>query len=53
MQNVLQHRKSYLEVTARLATSMKLKLYNTASYQYSCWAISKTDAHGIDALDQW
>jgi len=42
---------------SRLA-SMKLKLYNTCIlpiflYGSDCWAISKTDAHKIDALDQW
>jgi len=43
---------------SRLATSMKLKLYNTCIlpiflYGSDCWAITKTDAHRIDALDQW
>ena len=42
----------------RLATSTKLKLYNTCIlpvflYGSDCWAISKTDARGIDAVDQW
>jgi len=37
---------------------MKLKLYNTCIlpiflYGLDCWAISKTDARKIDALDQW
>ena len=37
---------------------MKLKLYNTCIlpiflYGSDCWAISKTDARKIDALDQW
>ena len=37
---------------------MKLKLYNTCIlpiflYGLDCWAISKTDACKIDALDQW
>jgi len=41
-----------------LATSTKLKLYNTCIlpvflYGSDCWVISKTDAHRIDALDQW
>jgi len=41
-----------------LAISTKLKLYNTCIlpiflYGLDCWAISKTDAHKIDALDQW
>ena len=36
----------------------KLKLYNTCTlpvflYGSYCWAISKTDARRIDALDQW
>ena len=43
---------------SRLAISMKLKLYNTCIlpiflYVSDCWAISKTDARKIDALDQW
>jgi len=43
---------------SRLATSMKLKLYNTCIisiflYGSDCWVISKTDARKIDALDQW
>ena len=43
---------------SRLATSTKLKLYNTCIlpiflYGSDCWAISKTDARKIDALDQW
>jgi len=43
---------------SRLATSMKLKLYNTCIlpiflYGSDYWAITKTDAHRIDALDQW
>ena len=42
----------------RLAISTKLKLYNTCIlsiflYGSDCWAISKTDARKIDALDQW
>jgi len=41
-----------------LAISTKLKLYNTCIlpiflYGSDCWAISKTDACKIDALDQW
>jgi len=43
---------------SRLAISMKLKLYNMCIlpiflYGSDCWAISKTDACRIDALDQW
>jgi len=43
---------------SRLAISTKLKLYNTCIlpiflYGSDCWAISKTDARRIDALDQW
>ena len=43
---------------SRLATSTKLKLYNTCIlpiflHGSDCWAISKTDAHRINALDQW
>jgi len=43
---------------SRLAISTKLKLYNTCIlpiflYGLDCWAISKTDARKIDALDQW
>jgi len=43
---------------SRLATSTKLKLYNMCIlpiflYGSDCWAISKRDAHRIDALDQW
>jgi len=43
---------------SRLATSTKFKLYNTCIlpiflYGWDCWAISKTDACRIDALDQW
>jgi len=43
---------------SRLAISTKLKLYNTCIlpiflYGSDCWAMSKTDAHKIDALDQW
>jgi len=46
---------------SRLAISTKLKLYNTCIlpiflYGSDCWAISKTDARKIDALDhddQW
>ena len=43
---------------SRLAISTKLKLYNTCSlpiflYGSDCWAISKTDARNIDALEQW
>jgi len=42
----------------RLAISTKLKLYNTCIlsiflYGSDCWAMSKTDARKIDALDQW
>jgi len=42
----------------RLAISTKLKLYNTCIlpiflYGSDCWAISKTDARKIYALDQW
>jgi len=45
-------------LTSWLATSTKLKLYNTCTlpifpYGSDCWAISKTDARRIDALDQW
>ena len=43
---------------SRLAISTKLKLYNMCilpifQYGSDCWAISKTDARKIDALDQW
>ena len=43
---------------SRLAISANLKLYNTCIlpvflYCSDCWAISKTDARKIDALDQW
>jgi len=43
---------------SRLATSTKLKLYNTCIlpiflYGLDCWAISKTDARKIDALNHW
>jgi len=43
---------------SHLAISTKLKLYNTCIlpiflYSLDCWAISKTDACKIDALDQW
>jgi len=43
---------------SRLAISTKLKLYNMRIlpiflYGSDCWAISKTDACKIDALDQW
>ena len=43
---------------SQLAISTKLKLYNTCIlpiflYGSDCWAISKTDARNIDALDQW
>jgi len=43
---------------SRLAISTKLKMYNTCIlpiflYGSDCWAISKTDARKIDALDQW
>jgi len=43
---------------SRLAISTKLKLYNTCIlpvflYGSDCWAMSKTDARKIDALDQW
>jgi len=43
---------------SRLPISTKLKLYNTCIlpiflYGLDCWAISKTDARKIDALDQW
>jgi len=43
---------------SRLAISTKLKLYNMCIlpiflYGSDCWAISKTDARKIDALDQW
>ena len=43
---------------SRLASSTKLKLYNTCIlpiflYGSDCWAMSKTDACKIDALDQW
>ena len=43
---------------SRLTISTKLKLYNTWNlpiflYGSDCWAISKTDACKIDALDQW
>ena len=42
---------------SRLAISTKLKLYNMCIlpmflYGSDCWAISKTDAHKIDALGQ-
>ena len=43
---------------SRLASSTKLKLYNTCIlpiflYGSNCWVISKTDARKIDAVDQW
>ena len=43
---------------SRLAISTKFKLYNTCIlpiflYGSDCWAMSKTDARKIDALDQW
>jgi len=43
---------------SRLVISSKLKLYNACIlpiflYGSDCWAISKTDARKIDALDQW
>jgi len=43
---------------SRLAISMKLKLYNACTlpiflYGSYCWAISKTNARKVDALDQW
>ena len=43
---------------SRLAISTKLTLYNTCIlpiflYGSDCWAISKTYARKIDALDQW
>ena len=43
---------------SQLAISTKLKLYNTCIlpiflYGSDCWAMSKTDARKIDALDQW
>jgi len=43
---------------SRLTTATKLKLYNMRIlpiflYGSDCWAISKTDARKIDALDQW
>jgi len=43
---------------SRLAISTKLKLYNMCIlpiflYGSDCWAMSKTDACKIDALDQW
>jgi len=43
---------------SRLTISTKLKLYNTCIlpiflYDSDCWAIPKTDALKIDALDQW
>jgi len=43
---------------SRLAISTKLKLYNTCIlpiflYGSDCWAILKTDARRIDALNQW
>jgi len=43
---------------SRLTISTKLKLYNMCIlpiflYGSDCWAISKTDARKIDALDQW
>jgi len=43
---------------SRLAISTKLKLYNMCIlpiflYGSDCWAISKTDARKIDALNQW
>ena len=41
-----------------LSCALKSKLYNTCIlpiflYGSDCWAISKTDACKIDALDQW
>jgi len=43
---------------SRLAISTKLKLYNMCIlpiflYGSDCWAILKTDARRIDALNQW
>jgi len=43
---------------SRLTISTMLKLYNTCIlpiflYGSDCWAISKTDARKIDALDHW
>jgi len=43
---------------SRLTISSKLKLYNMCIlpiflYGLDCWAISKTDARKIDALNQW
>ena len=43
---------------SRVSTSTKLKLYNTCIlpiflYGSDCWAVSRTDAWKIDALDQW
>ena len=43
---------------SRLVISTKLKLYNTCIlpiflYGSDFWAISKTDARKIDALDKW
>ena len=43
---------------SRLAISSQLKLYNMCIlpiflYGSDCWAISKTDARKINALDQW
>ena len=43
---------------SQLATSRKLKPYNMCIlpiflYGSDCWAMSKTDARKIDALDQW
>jgi len=43
---------------SRLATPTKLKLYKTCILPkflcgLDCWAISKTDAHRIDALNHW
>jgi len=43
---------------SQLAISTELTLYNTCIlpiflYGSDCWAMSKTDARKIDALDQW
>ena len=50
-------RRSDLEVTARHLNEVEalqhMHLTNIFLYGSDCWAISKTDARKIDALDQW
>jgi len=43
---------------SRVSIFTKLKLYNTCIlltflYSSECWAVTKKDAHKIDALNQW